>query len=44
MDGIARDLHHKCEGVFGIKTIESLVVDSYIKLAARVRDILFVSA
>jgi arsenate reductase (thioredoxin) len=35
LDGIARDLHDKFEGVFGTETIESLVVDSYIKLAAR---------
>ena len=35
LDRIAQDLHDKYEGVFGSETIESLVEDSYIKLAAR---------
>jgi protein-tyrosine-phosphatase len=34
LDGTVRDLHDKHDGVFGIETIESLVVDSYVKLAA----------
>ena len=34
LNAIARDLHDKYEGVFGTETIESLVVDSYIKLAS----------
>ena len=35
LDGIVRDLHHKYDGVFGTETIESLVVDSFVVLAAR---------
>jgi arsenate reductase len=33
LHNVARDLHHKFEGVFGIETIEALVLDSFDELA-----------
>ena len=33
LHNVARDLHHKFEGVFGIETIEALVLDSFDELS-----------
>ncbi len=33
LNNVARDLHHKFEGVFGIETIEALVLDSFNELS-----------
>ncbi len=43
---VARDLHHRFKGVFGLETIEALVFDSYLQMAerAKIRDWLVATA